>query len=148
MSWENTLRKAMELPPAKQKGEEDTPERNQQINDWADAYVNDVIRQFKERAQSAGQEYDYSKFGYIHFTSPDKLKFQYRDNFPEMTYGQAANLIKNFMKDLEYGTSGQRYNYQNEMKRMAKIPNKVVATLQSNSSYISEFRSFLRTQGY
>jgi len=138
----------MELPPKLKEGEASTPERNKKINDWSNAYVRDVERQFRERAQTAGKEYDYSKFGYIHFPAPDKVQFQYSGNFPELSYGKAANLIKNFMKDLEYRTTGQGYNYRQEMLRQSKIPNKIVAVLQSNSSYIGEFRQFLRTQGY
>tara|TARA_S200002703_G_C3786996_1_gene242701 strand:+ start:223 stop:888 length:666 start_codon:yes stop_codon:yes gene_type:complete len=132
------LKKA-ELPPRLKEGEADTQERNRKINDWANAYVRDVENQFRERART------HPTFGYFRFEG-DKIKMDgYNQDF---TYGQLANHIKNFMKDLEYRTSGQRYNYLNEMKRMATIPNKVVATLQSNSSYISEFDSYMQSQGY
>jgi len=129
----------MELPPRLKEGEADTQERNRKINDWSNAYVRDVENQFRERART------HPTFGYFRFEG-DKVKMDgYNQDF---TYGQLANHIKNFMKDLEYRTSGQRYNYLNEMKSMAKIPNKVVATLQSNSSYITEFDSYMQSQGY
>jgi len=129
----------MELPPRLKEGEADTQERNRKINDWSNAYVRDVENQFRERAKT------HPTFGYFRFEG-DKVKMDgYNQDF---TYGQLANHIKNFMKDLEYRTSGQRYNYLNEMKSMAKIPNKVVATLQSNSSYITEFDSYMQSQGY
>ncbi len=134
----NVLRKA-ELPPKLKEGEKNTQERDSKINDWSNAYVRDVENQFRERARTHPTD------GYFRFEG-DKIKMDgYNQDF---TYGQLANHIKNFMKDLEYRTSGKRYNYLNEMKRMATIPNKVVATLQSNSSYISEFDSYMQSQGY
>jgi len=59
-----------------------------------------------------------------------------------------ANHIKNFMKDMEYGTTGTAYNNKNSYLQMAKIPNNVVATLQESSSFIREFDNYMDSQGY
>ena len=140
---DNTIKKSnvlkMELPPKLKEGEMNTQERNKKINDWSNAYVRDVERQLAERART------HPTFGYFRFEGGKVKMDGYNQDF---SYGQLANHIKNFMKDLEYGTTGTSYNYKNELLSMAKIPNNVVAELQSNSSYIREFDDYMDSQGY
>jgi len=142
---DNTIKKSnvlkMELPPKLKEGEMNTQERNKKINDWSNAYVRDVERQLAERART------HPNFGYFRFKQRGRVAMDggYNQDF---SYGQLANHIKNFMKDLEYGTTGTSYNYKNELLSMAKIPNNVVAELQSNSSYIREFDDYMDSQGY
>jgi len=132
MTWKNIIRKA-ELPPRMGEGQPITNEYRQQMDSWAKAYENDVIRQSKEQLVNRPNA------GYLRFEGntvsvPDLRKTYSLEDF--------ANTVKGFVRNVVYNP--RKYNYSREIGEMAKMPNKVVATLQMNSSYIDEFHKYLK----
>jgi len=132
MTWKNIIRKA-ELPPRMGEGQPITNEYRQQMDSWAKAYENDVIRQSKEQLVNRPNA------GYLRFEGntvsvPDLRKTYSLEDF--------ANRVKGFVRNVVYNP--RKYNYSREIGEMAKMPNKVVATLQMNSSYIDEFHKYLK----
>ena len=132
MTWKNIIRKA-ELPPRMGEGQPITNEYRQQMDSWAKAYENDVIRQSKEQLVNKPDS------GYLRFEGntvsvPDLRKTYSLEDF--------ANTVKGFVRNVVYNP--RKYNYSREIGEMAKMPNKVVATLQMNSSYIDEFHKYLK----
>ena len=132
MTWKDILKKA-ELPPRMGEGQPITNEYRQQMDNWAKAYENDVIRQSKELLANRPNS------GYLRFEGdtvsvPDLKKTYSLEDF--------ANRVKGFVRNVVYNP--RKYNYSREIGEMAKMPNKVVATLQMNSSYIDEFHKYLK----
>ena len=133
MTWKDIIRKA-ELPPKMGEGQPITNEYRQQMDSWAKAYENDVIRQAKELLVSRPDS------GYLNFEGntvsvPDLRKTYSLEDF--------ANRVKGFVRNVAYNP--RRYNYSDRIAEMAKIPNKIVRTIQMDSSIIDEFHKYLKS---
>tara|TARA_R100000231_G_scaffold37181_6_gene32656 strand:+ start:13529 stop:13933 length:405 start_codon:yes stop_codon:yes gene_type:complete len=132
MTWKDIIRKA-ELPPRMGVGQPITNEYRQQMDNWAKAYENDVIRQSKEQLANRPDA------GYLLFEGNTVSVTDLRKTY---SLEEFANIVKRFVRDVVYNP--RKYNYSREIGEMAKMPNKVVATLQMNSSYIDEFHKYLK----
>ena len=149
MTWKNILMKA-QIPPEPPEGAVRTEQYRQQMDTWAMAYEQDVLRQCNEQQQldtensvangGSGYSRGYFKFENNRVIMGNRAK-------TVVDFRQFANSIKRFVRNAVYNPGSKYSSYAVNGDKLAKIPNNVVAMLGGNSTAIQDYYDWIKDKG-
>ena len=133
MEWFNVL-KNVELPPKAEAGTPVDPQRKQNMDNWARAYVNDVLNQLRNISDPT--------FGHLTIDNQGQKVILGNTNRTEMDFNKFANEVKSWVRDAAHNPN--KYSFATNGAELAKIPSKVVQFIRSNSTGVEDFFKYVR----